>query len=230
MPPTHRPSGAAQSATFRGAHSGSANANHPEARRADSENAPTRSLGTALRSVARYLLPRAAFVLAAALVFAWLVRFNGSPSREVGYYFHPPILSPPKAGDGVLACAPPEVTRFGLRRGYLTRQRLWGCAPGARPLNKEVVAAGGDTVDLTRKGLFVGGRQVSGPPPEQDREGRPLTPRYGHYVLEESEYWLAADITCSFDSRYFGPVGREGLRARAIPIWTTSPKARPCDD
>lgn len=158
------------------------------------------------------------------LPLIWLFRFNSSPSRDIGFYYHPPIFSSSVAvGDGVLACPPPLSTRIGLDRGYLAEQSIWDCPPGARPINKEVVAVEGDTVLLSKKGLFVNGERLGGPSPSIDRRGRPMPLQYGTYVLKKNTFWLSADIPCSFDSRYFGPVSRSRLVARAIPVWTAVP-------
>jgi type IV secretory pathway protease TraF len=43
----------------------------------------------------------------------------------------------------------------------------------------------------------------------------------GCRVLRRDEVFLfAAGNVASFDSRYFGPVGREAILGEAVPLWT----------
>ena len=38
-------------------------------------------------------------------------------------------------------------------------------------------------------------------------------------VTEDGKYYLAGDSELSFDSRYFGFVGKDGIRAKLIPVF-----------
>jgi conjugative transfer signal peptidase TraF len=85
------------------------------------------------------------------------------------------------------------------------------------------LAIGGDTVTVTPTGLVVNGAPV---PNSQalatDREGRPL-PQLptGRYVVRPGTAWIVSSYSrFSFDSRYFGALQVDQVRARLRRLWT----------
>ena len=81
---------------------------------------------------------------------------------------------------------------------------------------KRVIGLPGDTIRLWRGYVFVNGRMLS----------EPYLPRYtftapdehgsrSHFVLTSTQFFVLGDNrTCSIDSRRYGPVEREQIRAR----------------
>jgi conjugative transfer signal peptidase TraF len=87
-----------------------------------------------------------------------------------------------------------------------TKARYFG--DGKMSFLKEVFALPGETVD---GGTFY---VLS-----SDSEGRPL-PEFPFPVrLDRDEYWLSSHSERGFDSRYFGPVRRRSISAKAVPIF-----------
>ena len=115
---------------------------------------------------------------------------------------------------------PTAVATYARRRGYLTRG---DCPGGVAPVGKIVLAAGGDTVNFGPQGVVIGGQRVDRTRPlDRDSRGRRLVPaRFGSYVLRTGEAWLWSPYAAgSFDSRYFGPVGRRELVSTIQPVLT----------
>jgi len=173
------------------------------------------------------LMPLSA--LALMVVFFSFVRYNGTASVPIGWYYHPPAPAQIERGAGVLACLEGETARFAMRRGYFSRRPYsLDCRAWIAPMLKRVLAVPGDTVRLEPGGLFVNGTQRRPPPPTRDRRGRSVQPRYGTHVLAEDTYWLASDVPCGYDSRYFGPVRRAQVFRLAIPLWIMIQPENPC--
>jgi len=173
------------------------------------------------------LLPLSALALMVA--FFSFVRYNGTASVPIGWYYHPPAPAQIERGAGVLACLEGEAARFAMRRRYLSRRPYsLDCKAWIAPMLKRVLAVPGDTVRLGPGGLFVNGTLRRLSPPTRDRRGRPLQPRYGTHVLAEGTYWLASDVPCGYDSRYFGPVRRAQVFRLALPLWITIQPENPC--
>lgn len=130
----------------------------------------------------------------------------------------------PGRGALVLICLPPEVAAFGTERGYVPRGGA--CPGGVLPVGKAVLAIVGDTVTVTPSGLLVNGGPVPNSQPLlSDRKGRPL-PRLavGRYVVRLGELWVLSSYSrLSFDSRYFGPLEADHVRASVRPLWTVGP-------
>ena len=159
----------------------------------------------------------------AVLVFAagWAVlglRVTFSGSLPMGLYRE--TSQRPQRGSILVLCPPPNPsTKRGLARGYLSE----GACPraGAKPLGKPVVGLPGDTVRLTKTGIWINGRGIYGSaPPLHDSNGRRLRPRWGRWVLPERTYYLYSSFTPkrSFDSRYLGPVS--GNPTVLVPLLT----------
>ncbi|MDR1510046.1 MAG: S26 family signal peptidase [Synergistaceae bacterium] len=103
----------------------------------------------------------------------------------------------------------PVISR-GVERGYVNMRE---------PMLKRIGAAPGDSVTLENDLLRVNGvvsRAVTAP---FDSRGGPLAPWPTPLILRPGQYWLVSDPERGFDSRYFGPVGREAFTHRAKPLF-----------
>jgi conjugative transfer signal peptidase TraF len=146
-------------------------------------------------------------------------RINTSKSIPVGLYW---ATSAPMAKGAYVLFCPPEDDMFrkARERGYIGA----GFCPGDHGyLMKRVVATGHDTVTVADEGVRVNGELLPWSAPRaSDMAGRPL-PHYraNDYVLSADEVLLMSDASAtSFDSRYFGPVGRSQLRTAITPVIT----------
>src|SRR5712691_8237284 len=154
---------------------------------------------------------------------AWLagLRVNLTGSLPVGLYLAG--RASPLRGAIVLACLPPGVAAFARERGYVPRGG--GCPSGVLPVGKPVLAVAGDTVTMTSSGLLVNGRPVPNSQPlTTDRKGRPL-PRLavGRYLVGSGQLWVLSSYSrLSFDSRYFGALQVDQVRAGLRRLWTDS--------
>jgi conjugative transfer signal peptidase TraF len=162
--------------------------------------------------------PRVPLALAglglAALGFAALAEpaprfiWNASASAPVGLYWV--SRAAPARGDLVLATLPPDARRLAAARGYL---------PSGVPLVKRLVAIAGD-VCAVGDTVFVNGTYVT-TRRNRDSSGRELPLWTGCRTLAADElFLLMADVSGSFDGRYFGPVRRARIIGRLVPLWT----------
>jgi conjugative transfer signal peptidase TraF len=146
-------------------------------------------------------------------------RINTSKSIPVGLYWT--TDAPMAKGAYVLFCPPQDDTfKQARERGYIGA----GPCPGSYGyLMKRVAATENDTVTVTAEGVCVNGALWPfSAPRHADQAGRPL-PHYrvNGYVLGSAEVLLMSDSSAtSFDSRYFGPVGRSQLRTAITPVIT----------
>jgi conjugative transfer signal peptidase TraF len=149
---------------------------------------------------------------------AFELRINTTASMPLGLYRTEPWHL--ARGAWTVFCLPGEQARLGRDRTYLRRGP---CPDGSQELLKEVAAVPGDSVALTATGLLVNGRLIPGSRPRAaDRGGRTLShPPFGGRVVPPGEVWvLGRDRCASWDSRYFGPVPLDHVRAMAIPVLT----------
>ena len=148
------------------------------------------------------------------------VRYNRTPSLPGGFYSERAYGGvAAEVGDLVMFCLPPDVTAYGMSRGYL---RKGGCPGGASPLGKAVIAVAGDTVVVGASSVAVNGREVPHSEPlREDSRGRAIAPGYGEVVLEEGQVFVLSNYHGrSFDSRYYGPVEDTLIRGKLMPILT----------
>lgn len=139
----------------------------------------------------------------------WLV-YNPSDSAPRGWYAQRPVRAL-RPGTPVFARLPVDAARLAHRRGYL---------PQHLPILKRVGAVGGQHVCVQRGLVRIDGRTVA-LMRRHDGAGRPLAAWPGCRMLAPDEVFLfAAGNAASFDSRYFGPVGREAVFGEAVPLWT----------
>jgi conjugative transfer signal peptidase TraF len=160
------------------------------------------------------LLP-AIMLLAAAMAIAG-VRINTSYSLPLGFY-----LTTRDVNARLIEFCPAEpFASESSARGYRTRGT--GCADGAVPLLKPVVAVAGDHVAVSAEGIRVNGRLLPNTAPlYHDAIGRGLYPwPFGAYVVEEGTMWVASTYNRgSYDSRYMGPIKISQIRSRLRALW-----------
>jgi|HubBroStandDraft_6_1064221.scaffolds.fasta_scaffold00193_28 conjugative transfer signal peptidase TraF len=148
------------------------------------------------------------------------LRINFTGSMPIGIYLLSPI--PPdgvKRGMLVAACPPTRATEIGRRRGYLASGP---CPSGTELLLKVVVAAAGDEVALSGRGVALNGCLLanSRPVPHDAAGRRMLSWPQEHFQLLQGQLWLYADNVRSWDSRYWGPVPVADILATVVPVLT----------
>ncbi|MBV9504852.1 MAG: conjugative transfer signal peptidase TraF [Acidobacteriia bacterium] len=137
-------------------------------------------------------------------------RINASESLPIGLY----RVSP--TGAFVEFC--PDDHGLSAQRHYRPRG---GCADGAAPLLKPLVAGPGNEIVLNSAGISVNGKLLRNTAPlGRDTEGRPLPHSpYGSYTTPAGMQWVASTYNSrSYDSRYFGPIRESAVRARLQPV------------
>ncbi|MEL1262863.1 S26 family signal peptidase [Pseudoxanthomonas putridarboris] len=148
-------------------------------------------------------------VAACALWPARLV-YNPSDSAPRGWYAWWPLRDG-RPGTPVFARLPADAAHLAHRRGYL---------PLHLPILKRIGAVG-DQHACVRDGLVRIDDRVVALVRERDGAGRPLAAWPGCRTLAPDEVFLiASGHPASFDSRYFGPVGRDAILGEAVPLWT----------
>ena len=113
-------------------------------------------------------------------------------------------------GDLVVVDLPGKAEQLARRRGWIPQGLRYH-------LIKPVAAAAGDRVEVSGSGVFINGHYF-GPVQPCDDVGLPLPAIREVFVLGKGEFFVAAKNPRSFDSRYFGPVGRSRIRAVARPL------------
>ncbi|WP_231858568.1 S26 family signal peptidase [Thalassospira xiamenensis] len=137
----------------------------------------------------------------------WLV-WNASPSAPVGLYRM--ISGVPQKGDFVLVRTPKQVSALASSRHYI---------PANVPLVKRIAATAVDHICAHHRVILINGHAVARQL-ERDSSGRKMLLWQGCRLLQEGEYFLLmTEVPASFDSRYFGPVMRENLIGRLVPLW-----------
>jgi len=176
----------------------------------------------------------AGFGLAAAGLLAWAVLepavgvfFNSTVSLPTGLYVVRDV--PVEVGDVVAICPDEETSALALARGYMG---AGNCPFGTAPAGKALAAGHGDTVRVTRTGVWIGDHLLPNSAPlRTDRHGYGLPVLRGVYGLESGEVWLYSGHDArSFDSRYFGPVRVSQIRGKVIPIWVRGQAYDPARD
>lgn len=134
--------------------------------------------------------------------------WNDSASAPIGLWRAHPGTSP-RIGDTVLAETPVTVRRLAAERHYI---------PLTVPLIKRVVAGPGDTVCASGFRISIDGRSVA-TRMRTDPQERPLPWWTGCERLSAGRFFLLNAPPNSFDSRYFGPVGRSAILGTVTPLW-----------
>lgn len=136
--------------------------------------------------------------------------WNASASAPVGLYA---VQTAADLGvtDLVAVDAPEPLARFLWEREYL---------PRGVPLMKRIAALPGQTV--CRIGRIVTVDSIAmGKALARDRRGRELPVWQGCRALRASEIFLMnCDVQDSLDGRYFGPIPKNSVIGRALPLWT----------
>ena len=136
--------------------------------------------------------------------------WNLTPSVPRGLY----AVEPPRSlrvTTLVVVRPPPPLASLLDRDGYL---------PRGVPLLKRIFALSGQTVCRIGTQINVDGIAAA-PARERDGRGRRLPSWLGCRVIGNDEVFLMNwDEPDSFDGRYFGPLPKASVVARAVPLWT----------
>lgn len=156
------------------------------------------------------VVPIAVFA-ACGLAAAAGVRVNTTPSVPVGLWHLSKTGEGIFRGDTVEVCVPPWPNVV-IGHG--------NCPFETMPLVKPVGAVAGDVVQVGPLGVAVNGHLVTGPVPPPETFAAPVARvPDGLYQVREGEAWILSDRhPRSFDSRYFGPVCLDRIRAKAAPL------------
>lgn len=143
--------------------------------------------------------------------------WNLSPSVPTGLY-RLAAGGPLHTGQCVAIKPAPQIRQWLASRGYL---------PPGVPLIKRVAAVDGQQVCRFRHGITIDGKLVA-LARARDTLGRPLPVWSGCRALGPDTFFaLNAQRADSLDGRYFGPMPRSIIIARAIPVRTDfSPQIR----
>lgn len=161
------------------------------------------------------------FIGSGILLYFTGFRINTTPSEPIGLWRSYKHYSSISKGNLVEACVPPsEIMIEAKKRGYLLSGK---CKGNLAPVIKKIIAISGDTVTISKNGVFVNGVQFSNQLSFYDSKGRILKPAFlGNYVLKSNEVFLASNYsTKSFDSRYFGIVNKKNILHKMKPIFVT---------
>lgn len=158
-----------------------------------------------------------AMVIGASLYFSG-IRVNTTKSIPIGIYRTTDEQI--KKGSYVIFC-PTENKIFhdAKERGYVGA----GFCPGNYGyLVKRILAAKGDDVVISEKGVNVNGVLLSfSKPLTKDDVGRAMPHYRIHRVLKDSEVLPMSEVSStSFDGRYYGPINVSQVQAVILPIVT----------
>ncbi len=137
--------------------------------------------------------------------------WNLTPSVPLGLY----SVQPPERlrVTTLVVATPPEPLATVLSDG--------GYLPRGVPLLKRIFALPGQTICRLGVQITVDGIAAATPAHERDQRGHPLPVWQGCRVIAAGELFLMNwDEPDSLDGRYFGPLPRSAVVARAVPIWT----------
>ena len=136
-----------------------------------------------------------------------LLILNVTPSVPVGLY----VTSPAELvrGDFVLVARDTAAHRAAVAKGLIR--------PGMRLL-KRVAGLPGNRVCMFGQTVWINGSiKVSSRP--ADGHGRALRTGRGCRVMAAGQLFVLGSYRNSFDSRYFGPICRDDVVSRVVPIW-----------
>lgn len=135
------------------------------------------------------------------------VIYNPTDSAPRGYYLV--VNSAIQKGDYVLANIPEEAKTLAAKRQYL---------PINIPILKPVAAGYGEHICVKNHQVFINGKAAA-KLLERDSRGRILMPWAECRSLLREFFLLSTYSPYSFDSRYFGPVDRQMIIGKAVPLW-----------
>ena len=166
-------------------------------------SAPWIAVGATI-SIAAALLATVAWKMPPRLIW------NVSASVPVGLYLVRPALDF-QPGQLVAAMPPPELASFMANRRYL--------GVGV-PMLKHVAALPGQMVCRSKRRVRIDGAFVANVR-RIDSRFRALPVWSGcHRVARNEVFLLNANVTDSFDGRYFGVLPRSTVIGRVVPVWT----------
>jgi conjugative transfer signal peptidase TraF len=144
------------------------------------------------------------------------ILINVTPSMKLGFYGKSTSLI--HRGDTVAFFLADPYKTIGLDKLYIEKGRKCN---GADPLIKEVIAIPGDHVILNNDTIQVNGAQYFYRTSHMDSEGRALDiyPR-GDYPNTTGYWMLGTYGGNSWDSRYWGPIPRDRILYKVIPLLT----------
>jgi len=167
-------------------------------------------------------MTQSASIAAALLVVATIVSividkpqpryiWNLTPSVPRGLYA---MLPPdPLRVTTLVVVVPPEPLATVLAEGWYL--------PRGVPLLKRIRALPGQTVCRIGDQVSIDGIAEHTAARERDQRGRPLPVWQGCRMIAVDELFLMNwDEPNSLDGRYFGPLPRSAVVARAVPLWT----------
>jgi conjugative transfer signal peptidase TraF len=162
--------------------------------------------------------------LPATLVTLWVgfgISHGHTGSEPVGWYRT--TYETPRRGDFVTFRLPDNLRREGISRGYIGSR--W---PFPSLLTKRLAALPGDTVQVTRLGVFINGnRWPDSAPRKHDQAGRPMLVHYGSYRVEPGYFVALSDSPDGWDGRYFGELPATFILGRAHRIWRWMDESNP---
>ena len=140
--------------------------------------------------------------------------WNASASAPIGLYtVRNTVRTAADLGvtDLVAVDAPEPLASFLSQREYL---------PRGVPLMKRIAALPGQTVCRIGRNVSVD-TVAMGEALARDRRGRELPVWQGCRTLRAGEIFLMNwDVRDSLDGRYFGPLPKNSVIGRALPLWT----------
>jgi conjugative transfer signal peptidase TraF len=158
-----------------------------------------------------------AILAAERIDFRPFLLLNPTDSAVRGLYLLVPADTVAR-GEEVAARLPEEAAELAAERGYL---------PLGLPVIKTVWAIAGDHVCAEEGHVSAPDRPDLTALP-RDRSGRELPLWSGCRTLNSGEVFLASDeVSTSFDSRYFGPVGTESVLGQVVLLWPRHERTEP---
>lgn len=155
------------------------------------------------------------------VIYLFHLHINTSLSMPTGIYR---AVSQPIIKNSLVAvCLPQASAQFGKQRGYLGSGE---CIENTEPVLKQVVAVGGDEVQVTAQGIWINNHLLPHSKVlTQDEQGRPLASQVFNIrkKLTANQFWLYGTASPkSWDSRYYGPIEYAAVRTVMVPVWIWS--------
>jgi len=100
---------------------------------------------------------------------------------------------------------------------------------GTEDYVKRIIAIGGDTIEGTKKGIFLNGKLLSEPYAkyESPQEGADTKRAFGPTKVPPEQFFVMGDNRDdSYDSRYFGTVPRSRIEGRLLYLYWSHDKSR----
>src|SRR5699024_647712 len=143
------------------------------------------------------------------MVSGYRTAINYTDSIPKGLYF----IQEKVPGEGEYTLIKKDsILQYAINRGYIAQGSYIG---------KKIVGTSGDTVVVSESGVFINGlKQPVSQPKQFGRKNRTMPNGFGTYILSSNEVLILGETSSSFDSRYFGPVGRKFLKGTLVPILT----------